>query len=80
MAPTDYRPRLSIELSPDQYKALQESLPWGAMRPLFSAIVDDIIDISKAGMVERLVAAIVAGLVKPREVIPTLNKAVDGGN
>jgi len=80
MAPSDYRPRLSIELSPDQYKALQEALPWGTMRPLFSAIVDDIIIISKAGMSERLVAAIVAGLVKPREVIPTLNKATEGDN
>jgi len=50
------------------------------MRPLFTAIVEDIIAISKEGMGERLVAAIVAGLVKPREVLPTLNKAVDGGN
>lgn len=80
MAPTDYRPRLSIELSAEQFKALQEALPWGTMRPLFSSIVDDIISISREGMSERLVAAIVAGLVKPREVIPTLNKAVDGGN
>lgn len=80
MTPSNYRPRLSIELSEEQHQALQDALPWGTMRPLFTAIVEDIIAISKEGMGERLVAAIVAGLVKPREVLPTLNKTVDGGN
>lgn len=39
----DYRPRLSIELSEEQHKSLQQLIPWGVKNQLFSIIVDQLI-------------------------------------
>jgi len=38
----DWRPRLSIELSEDQYMRLQKNLPWGTKQNLFSRLVDEV--------------------------------------
>lgn len=40
---TDYRPRLSIEITEEQNKALQELIPWGLKNQLFSTIIDQLI-------------------------------------
>ena len=40
---SDYRPRLSIELSEDQHNSLQRLVPWGVKNQLFSTIVDQLI-------------------------------------
>ena len=77
---TDYRPRLSIELEELQYRKLQKAVPWGLLKPLFSAIVDDINDMADAGLGHQLIAAIIAGVVKPRDVIKTLNTGDTNGN
>ncbi len=39
------RPRLSIELTDHQNRELMRLLPWGAIGPLFSALVDEVIDL-----------------------------------
>ncbi len=39
------RPRLSIELTEEQNQELIRLIPWGAKNPLFSAIVDDVIEL-----------------------------------
>ncbi len=39
------RPRLSIELTEKQNMDLMRLLPWGAKGPLFSSIVDDVIEL-----------------------------------
>jgi hypothetical protein len=41
------RPRLSIEISEQQNRDLIQLIPWGAKNPLFSAIVDDVIELLK---------------------------------
>lgn len=38
----EWRPRLSIELSEDQYYRLQKNLPWGTKQLLFSTLVDEV--------------------------------------
>lgn len=38
-----YRPRLSVEIREDQYHKLEQLIPWGMQKPLFEAIVDDLI-------------------------------------
>lgn len=40
---SDYSPRLSIEISESQYRALQEFIPHGLKRQLFTIIIDDLI-------------------------------------
>lgn len=70
-----YIPKLTIELEEEQYFRLKNHLDYGELRPLMSAIVDDINDlIDEYG---NLIVAIIAGKkVLPREVLPSLNKAV----
>jgi len=69
-----YIPKLTIELEEEQYFRLKNHLDYGELRPLMSAIVDDINDlIDEYG---NMIVAVVAGKqVKPREVLPSLNKA-----
>lgn len=38
----EWRPRLSIELTEDQYFKLQNSLPWGTKQAVFSSLVDEV--------------------------------------
>ena len=39
----DNAPRLNIEISEEQDKALRELVPWGMKHHLFSAIIDEVI-------------------------------------
>lgn len=71
-----YIPKLTVELEEKQYWALKNKLEYGELRPLISAIVDDLVDmIDTHG---NLVVALIAGKkVKPREVIPSMSKAME---
>jgi len=40
---SEYRPRLSIELTEKQYNDLQRLVPWGTKNQLFSTIIDQLI-------------------------------------
>ena len=40
---TDYRPRLSIEITEHQNQKLRELVPWGTKNQLFSTIIDQLI-------------------------------------
>ena len=40
----EWRPRLSIEITQEQYSKLQKLIPWGLKGSLFNAIIDDLID------------------------------------
>ena len=65
------RPRLSIDLTDEQYTGLTR-VPWGLMRPLFSAIVDDLNSLMDKGLGDQIVSVIVSGMMKPRELLKTL--------
>lgn len=72
---TSHRPRLSIDISEEQQqRLLSMNLPWGWQRALFSKIIDNIIEIhDKYG--SNAIACIVAGQVKPAEVMGTIGEA-----
>lgn len=74
-----YIPKLTVELDEKQYWALKNKLEYGELRPLISAIVDDLVKmIDEHG---NLVVALIAGKkVKPREVIPSMYKAIETCN
>uniref|UniRef100_A0A6H1ZVK5 Uncharacterized protein n=1 Tax=viral metagenome TaxID=1070528 RepID=A0A6H1ZVK5_9ZZZZ len=57
MVKKDYRPRLSVEISDDQYRDLQRLLPHGYKRQVFSLIIDDVIRLTQKHK-ERFIAAI----------------------
>jgi len=69
----DYRPRLSVDLTEEQYNRLSALIPWGLKQKLFSTIVDDLITvIEKHG--NSAVAAIIGRAVKSGEYLLTERK------
>ncbi len=40
-----YRPRLSIEITEEQYNKMNKVIPWGVRSRLFSVIIDDLVDV-----------------------------------
>lgn len=40
-------PRLNVEITEDQDKALRKLIPWGLKHHLFSAVVDELIEVLK---------------------------------
>ena len=58
----EWRPRLSVELTEDQFYKLQKNLPWGVKQTLFSLLVDEVNDlIDMYG--PQVVGAIFAGKI-----------------
>ena len=43
----DNAPRLNVEITEEQDKALRDLIPWGMKHHLFSAIIDEVIDVLK---------------------------------
>jgi len=43
----DNAPRLNVEISEEQDKALRDLIPWGMKHHLFSAIIDEVIEVLK---------------------------------
>ena len=59
----EWRPRLSITITNEQYRKLQSLIPWGVKGQLFSAIIDDLITaLEKDG--EKVLGAILARKLK----------------
>jgi len=54
-----YIPRLTVEITPEQAKSLSDRIPHGLRKPLFQAIVDDVIKmLDQHG--EMFLAAVIA--------------------
>ena len=67
------RPRLSIELTPEQYKKLSNLIPWGQQRAIISTIVDELISIiEKHG--QLAIGAILAKKVKFLDIVIALEE------
>jgi hypothetical protein len=43
----DNAPRLNVEITEEQDKALRDLIPWGMKHHLFSAIIDEVIEVLK---------------------------------
>lgn len=57
-----YRPRLSVEIRPDQFTALQKILPHGSNKILFQTLIDGIIALHAKGGFQAI-GAITSGHV-----------------
>lgn len=58
-ADKEWRPRLSIDLTEEQYKRMQKNFPWGTRQPLFSVLVDEV-----NSMVEKYGVVALGALLK----------------
>lgn len=56
---TNYRPRLTVEITPEQQLALQKHLDFGLQKRLFGIIIDDVIE-----MMEKHGRGFLAAVVK----------------
>lgn len=71
----DYKPRFTFEISAEQQlRAFRVLGQFGIRKAMFSVILDDVLDqIEKHG--DKFVGAVVSGIVKPSDVIHSINRA-----
>lgn len=58
MSQSDYRPRLSTELTHESYRRLSEILPHGWQKPLFQSLVNGVISLYDKGGVPAIGAIV----------------------
>lgn len=63
MSLSDYRPRLSTELTLESYRELSKILPHGWQKPLFQALVNGVITLYTKGGIPAI-AAIISGHIE----------------
>lgn len=75
----DYRPRLSIDISPEQANKLRDLIPWGLKNQIFLILIDDLI-----GLLEEFgltpIVFILEGTIKPRQALRALRSIEDGNS
>lgn len=72
MEKTEYKSRLSVEITEEQRRELVRLIPWGVKSQLFSVIIDDVIEmIKKHG--QMYIAAVLDRSLKLQEYT-SLNK------
>ena len=66
-----YRPRLAIEITPEQHAALQRLFPYGTQRAFFSKIIDEVLKVVELGGT-RVIAAILTNALEVKQILPTI--------
>ena len=71
----DYKPRFSFEISEELHKRTSVLLStYGLKKTIFSVVLEDLLNlIEEHGNV--VIGILLDGAVKPREIMPILNKA-----
>lgn len=72
---TKYKPRLVVDLTPQQQARIHRLIPWGTARALYSTITDQILDVIEehgqvaiAAIIERRISILdVLSLVSTKE-------------
>lgn len=62
-------PRLSIPISLEQQRLLQQYIPWGAQSAIFRLIIDDLIHMMEKHGNERVLGAFMARAVELEDLI-----------
>jgi len=76
----DYKPRFSFEITEAQKERADKLITtYGLRKAIFCVVLDDVLDLieSYGGIA---VGILMAGQVKPREILPTLSKVGEVGN
>ena len=72
MSNEEWRPRLSVEITKEQYLKLQNLIPWGVKGALFSALIDSTIELlEREG--EVVIAAILSKQLKAKDILERTN-------
>jgi hypothetical protein len=65
------KPRLSIPISREQQKLLQQLVPWGALSPMFRLIIDDFILMFEKHGAAKVLGAFMERAVELEDIIRT---------
>ena len=66
--PSKYTPRLSVEITDEQYNKLKQLIPWGVKNTLFSIIIDEVIE-----LIEEHGTVVIAGLLNKKLTVQNLH-------
>jgi len=69
MANSEFRPRLSVDITEAQSKALYKYLDWGEKRRLFAIILDDLIIAFEKFGADKVIGAMKARELKLLDVV-----------
>jgi len=75
--PSEYTPRLSIELTEEQHERLSNLISWGQKRALFSAIVDGLIPLLEQ-YGSTLIAVVASGKLTMADLFRLFNEQKEG--
>lgn len=75
----DYIPRLSVEISEETYRRMQDRIPWGLRAKVMTILLEDLLDlIEKHG--NLVIAAILNRQITAKEVMKELRgEALNNG-
>ena len=66
----EYRPRIVIEVTPEQFERVRSKIPWGIRRQLFSCLLDSLLDaFDKAGGSTEIIAAVMSRAFGPEDFL-----------
>ena len=67
-AKTEWRPRLTVELTAEQYQKLQQYIPWGMRKVIYRRFTDDLIrNIEEHG--QQVLGAFMSGAVSYKDLM-----------
>jgi hypothetical protein len=70
-------PRLSIDITLEQQKRIQDLIPWGLRGPLFAIIVEDMLNlIEEHG--EKVIAVVISRKLRPRDLMLKIEEKKHG--
>ena len=64
----EWRPRLTVEITPDQYQKLQNLIPWGVKNQIFCLIIDDLIELISKDP-QLVIGALLARQIKLNDIL-----------
>jgi hypothetical protein len=70
--PSKWTPRLSIEISEEHYKKLAELIPHGMKVKVFTALIEDLIDILESPEGQKFLAGILTRNLRLRHIMKGL--------
>lgn len=65
---SDYTPRLSINITEEQARAISRLFPWGTQKKVFSVIIDDLITLCETHGADIVIGAFLTRYLTLRKV------------
>ncbi len=75
---SNYQPRLSINISTEQRKALDHYFPWGTQKKVFGVIIDDLIRLCEVYGPDKILGAFLTRHLTLEEI--SFRKKKDGND